>query len=79
MEILRKHLNEACSSAVKEIQQVPSGLAIWPKDGLGFQLLAERRGTLETLIHGTRAEIEQTWAVFVIPNAPLDYTRYDRA
>jgi len=79
MEVLRKHLDGTCSSAVKEIQQVPSGLAIWPKDGLGLRLLAERRETLETLIQGAKTETEQAWAVFVLPNAPLDYTGYDGA
>lgn len=69
MEILRKHLDSTCSTAVREIQQVPSGLAIRPKDDLGLHLLTERR---ETLIQGAKAEIEQTWAIFVIPNAPLD-------
>ncbi|OJJ88741.1 uncharacterized protein ASPGLDRAFT_737619 [Aspergillus glaucus CBS 516.65] len=52
MDILRKHLDETCSAAVKEIQQVPSGLAIWPKDGLGLQLLTEHKELLECLIQG---------------------------
>lgn len=78
MDILRKHLDKTCSAAVKEVQQVPSGLAIWPKDGLGFQLLMERREALEVLLQGTKAEVEQNWAIFVLPNAPQEYTSYDR-
>ena len=77
MDILRKHLDRACSAAVKEIQQVPSGLAIWPKDGLGLQLLTERREHLERLIQGATAEVEQKWAIFALPNAPQQYTSYD--
>ncbi|ODM15965.1 hypothetical protein SI65_08399 [Aspergillus cristatus] len=78
MDILRKHLDRTCSAAVKEVQQVPSGLAIWPKDGLGFQLLMERKEALEVLLQGAKAEVEQNWAIFALPNAPQEYTSYDR-
>ena len=78
MEILRKHLDKTCSAAVKEVQQVPSGLAIWPKDGLSFQLLMERKEALEVLLQGAKAEVEQNWAIFALPNAPQEYTSYDR-
>lgn len=70
-------MDKTCSAAVKEIQQVPSGLAIWPKDGLGLQLLMERRDTLEGLIKGAEVEVEQKWAIFALPNAPQQYTSYD--
>lgn len=50
MDILRKHLDGTCSAAGKEIQQVPSGLTILPKDGPGLQLLTEHRELLERLI-----------------------------
>src|SRR5699024_8218103 len=73
------HLDRTRSAAVKEVQQVPSGLAIWPRDGLGLQLLMECRETLEGLIQGAKVEAEQEWAVFVLPNAPLEYTGYDGA
>lgn len=79
MDILRKNLDKTCSTAVKEIQQVPSGLAILPKDGLGLHLLSERKNALERLVQGARAEVEQKWAIFALPNAPLDYTSYDGA
>lgn len=77
MVILREHLDESCASAVSEIQQVPSGLAIRPRDGLGFQLLKERRELLERLLQGAKADIEQKWAIFVLPNAPQEYTGFD--
>jgi hypothetical protein len=79
MEILRKHLDRTRSAAVKEVQQIPSGLAIWPKDGLGLQLLMECKETLESLIQGAKVEAEQEWAIFVLPNALLEYTGYDGA
>lgn len=77
MDILRKHLDRTCSAAIKEIQQVPSGLAIWPKDGPGLQLLTEHRELLERLIQGATAEVEQKWAIYALPNAPQQYTSYD--
>ena len=78
MDILRKHLDKTCSTAVKEIQQVPSGLAIWPRDGLGLHLLTERKEALENCIQGAKAEVEQNWAIFTLPNAPQEYTSSDR-
>lgn len=63
MDILRKHLDKTCSTVVKEIQQVPSGLAIWPRDGLGLHLLTERKEALENCIQGAKAEVEQNWAI----------------
>jgi len=78
MNILRKHLDKTCYTAVKEIKQVPSGLAIWPRDGLGLHLLTECKEALENCIQGAKAEVEQNWAIFTLPNAPQEYTSYDR-
>ncbi|OJJ89325.1 uncharacterized protein ASPGLDRAFT_226213 [Aspergillus glaucus CBS 516.65] len=78
MDKLRKHLDKTCSAAVKEVQQVPLGLAIWPKDGLSFQLLMECKEALEVLLQGAKAEVEQNWAIFTLPNAPQEYTSYNR-
>ena len=75
--ILREHLDESGASAVRETQQVPSGLAIWPKDHLGLQLLMERREALEALLQGSKVEVEQKWATFTLPNMPQQYTSYD--
>ena len=77
MDILRKHLDKTCSSAMKEIQQVLSGLAIQPRDGLGLHLLIGHGRALESLIQGAKIEVEQNWAIFVLPNAPQHYTGYD--
>ena len=77
MDILRKHLDRTCATAVKEIQQVPSGLAIWPRDGLGLHLLTECKKTLKDLVQRARAEVEQNWAIFALPNMPREYTGYD--
>ena len=79
MDILRKHLDKTCSTAVKEVQQVPSGLAIWPRDGLGLHLLLGHRGALESLVQGAKVEVEQNWAIFALPDAPQQYTSYDGA
>lgn len=58
---------------------MPYSLAIWPEDGLGLHLLSERRKALECLIEGAKAEFEQKWAIFALPNAPQEYTSYDGA
>jgi len=77
MDILRKHLDGACSAAVKEAQQVPSGLAIWPKDGLGLQLLTECREFLERLLQGATTEVGQRWTIFALPKASQQYASYN--
>ena len=63
---------------MKEIQQVPSGLAIWPRDGLGLHLI-DHRGALEGLIQGAKVEVEQNQAIFALPNGPQQYSSYDGA
>lgn len=50
LETLRAHLDETSAAALKEVRQVPSGLAIQPKDGIGAQLLIERKDLLERVI-----------------------------
>ncbi|ODM20866.1 hypothetical protein SI65_03919 [Aspergillus cristatus] len=59
----------------------PTG-AFWPsnlaRDGLGLHLLTGRKEALENCIQGAKAEVEQNWAIFALPNAPQEYTSYDR-
>lgn len=76
-EILRANLAPAYTSAIKEIQHVPSGLAIWPRDNLGGQLLLEGKELLEKAIQGSQAELEQRWAIYILPGVPTEYTGYD--
>lgn len=38
----------------------------------------ERREALEALLQGAKAEVEQKWAIFTLPNAPQEYASYDR-
>ena len=76
-EILRANLAPAYTSAIKEIQHVPSGLAIWPRNNLGGQLLLEGKGLLEKTIQGSHAELEQKWAIYILPGVPTEYTGYD--
>lgn len=70
MDILRKHLDRTCATAVKEIQQMPSSLAIWPRDGLGLHLLTKHKKTLKDLVQRARTEIEQNWTIFALLNTP---------
>ena len=58
MDILRKHLDRTCTAAVKEIQQMPSGLTIWPRNGLGLHLLTECKESLKDLVQRAKAEVE---------------------
>lgn len=46
-------------------------------NGLGLQLLMERREALEGLLQGSKVEVEQKWAIFAIPNVPQQYISYD--
>ena len=79
MDILRKHLDKACSTVMKEVQQMFSGLAIWLRDGLGLHLLLGHREALESLIQSVKVEIEQNWVIFALSDTPQQYTSYDEA
>ncbi|ODM18624.1 hypothetical protein SI65_05241 [Aspergillus cristatus] len=74
---LRSSLDPAVTNTIKEIQYVPIGLAIGPKDAQGGQILLDKKEEIQQVIQGSHAEPEQKWAIFVIPGATKQYISYD--
>lgn len=74
---LRQKLPITHSQCINEIQHIPTGLAICPKDSLGAQLLASRKNEIAATIDGAKAEMEEKWAVFVIPETPQYFRAFD--
>ncbi|ODM23017.1 hypothetical protein SI65_00606 [Aspergillus cristatus] len=60
-----------------EIQHVPTGLAIGPKDVQSTEILLDKKYDIQQVIQGSNAELEQKWAIFVIPGALKQYIGYD--
>src|SRR5699024_1931965 len=70
LQRLRDNLGPTAIDTIKEIQHVPTGLAIRPKDTQSGQILLDKEEEIQQTIQGSNAEAEQTWAIFVIPGAP---------
>src|SRR5699024_7662012 len=66
---LHGSLDPAVTDTIKEIQNVPTGLAIGPKDTQSGQILLGKKEDIQQVIQGSNAELEQKWAIFVIPSA----------
>lgn len=67
-------LQKLCSSmepvitdAIKAIQHIPTGLAIWPKGAQGERLLVNKKEEIQQTIQGSNTEPEQKWAILIIP------------
>lgn len=78
LQKLRDKFGQQATNLIGEITHVKTGLAILPRTGLGEQLFASRLNDIRDAIQGCLAvEAEDKWAVFVLLNAPRDYTAYD--
>ena len=77
LQKLRNNLGPTATDTIKEIQHVPTGLAIGPKDTQSGQILLNKKEEIQRTIQGSNAESEQKWAIFVIPGAIKQYTGYD--
>jgi len=77
LQKLRSNLEPTVTHAIKEIQHVPTGLAIGPKDTQSGEILLNKKEEIQQVIQGSNAEPEQKWAIFVIPGAIKQYTGYD--
>ncbi|BCR91414.1 uncharacterized protein ACHE_70257S [Aspergillus chevalieri] len=77
LQKLRSSLDPAVTDAIKEIQHVPTGLAIGPKDAQSAEILLDNKDDIQQVIQGSNAELEQRWAIFVIPGAIKQYIGYD--
>lgn len=65
------------ASGIKEVQRVPSGLALLPQNHNEAARAITQSSSLEQAIPGAKAELEQEWAVYALPNVPRDYTDYE--
>jgi len=77
LQKLRSSLDPAVTDTIKEIQHVPTGLAIGPKDVQSAEVLLDKKYDIQQVIQGSNAELEQKWAIFVIPGALKQYIGYD--
>lgn len=67
LQKLRDDLGPTATNTIKEIQHVPTGLAIGPRDSHSGQILLDKKEEIQQTIQGSNAESEQKWAIFVIP------------
>lgn len=77
LQKLRNDLGPTATNTIKEIQHVPTGLAIGPRDSHSGQILLDKKEEIQQTIQGSNAESEQKWAIFVIPGATKQYMGYD--
>ena len=77
LQKLRSSLDPSVTGTIKEIQHIPTGLAIGPKDAHSGEILLNKKMEIQQLIQGSNAELEQKWAIFVIPGAIKQYIGYD--
>ena len=77
LQKLHSSLDPAITDTIKEIQHVPTGLAIGPKSTQAGQILHSKKEEIQQVIQGSNAELEQKWAIFVIPGAIKQYIGYD--
>ncbi|ODM15573.1 hypothetical protein SI65_08807 [Aspergillus cristatus] len=77
LQKLCNSLDSAVTDTIREIQHVPTGLAIRPKDAQSGEILLNKKEEIQQVIQGSNAEPEQRWAIFVIPGAIKQYMGYD--
>ena len=77
LQKLRSSLDPAITDTIKEIQHIPTGLAIGPKSTQAGQILHSKKEEIQQVIQGSNAELEQKWAIFVIPGTSKQYIGYD--
>jgi len=65
------------TDTIKEIQHVPTGLAIGPKSTQAGQILHSKKEEIQQVIQGSNAELKQKWAIFIIPGTSKQYISYD--
>lgn len=73
---LRQLPDHQIALGIKEVQRVPSGLALHPLGLAETAQIFSRKSTIESAIPGATAEIEQEWEVYALPNVPRNYRTY---
>lgn len=76
LQKLRAELPESVSKGIKGVQAVPTGLAITLKDSDTSAACLEAKEKIESILEGAEVELEQKWAVFIIPDTPRSYKDY---
>lgn len=73
---LRSELPAALGNHIKEVQAVPSGIAIIPRTDWGSACLIQAQAQISKVFDGALVEQESKWTSFVIPNVPCSYVDY---
>ena len=74
---LRQHPKPLIAKGIKEVQRVPTGLALIPINTDTASQLISQHSDLEHAISGAKAELEQEWAVYALPQVPSNYLGFD--
>lgn len=77
-QVLRDKLGETVASLIHDVSRVQSGLAILPQTPLGEQILNNNVSGIQKALEGSHVDVEDKWAVFVIPDVPRSYTAFDK-
>ena len=64
------------ASRVREVQRVPSGLALQPQGLAETAQIFSHKATIESVITGSTVEIEQEWESHTLYNVPRSYRAY---
>lgn len=76
LTLLQQHPITQISKGVKEVQKVPSGLALIPQNPEAGTQLLDYYSTLEQIFPIAKIELEQEWDTFVLPHVPSVYLDY---
>lgn len=76
LTLLRQHPIPQISKGVKEVQKVPSGLALIPQNPEAGTQLPAHYSTLKQIFPIAKLELEQEWDTFVLPHVPSVYSDY---
>lgn len=77
LALFRQHPTPQIAKGIKEVQRVPSGLALIPISGEAASQLIGQQAALEQAIPGAKAELEEEWAVFALPQVPSSYQDFN--
>lgn len=77
LALFRQHPTPQIAKNIKEVQRVPSGLALIPTSLEAASELMGQQAPLEQAILGAKAELEQEWAVYALPHVPSSYQDFN--
>ncbi len=68
---LRRQLGPEGPKALKEVQRIPSGLALVPYDELSLEILQNNKDRITAFLAAEALEGQQQWVTYVIQQVPL--------